>query len=114
MSSIPELQLSQTFKLAQRVFSEVLDTRHLDARLAMAARVRIAALDKLDLSRLARWLGWQTHVRNPQALTRIERIDQRLAAAVLHARSRHPVNGRPVLSGTPRRTAKVSNVSYLR
>lgn len=105
MSSLPELQLSQPFKLAQRAFSEVLDMRQFDASLAMAARVRIAALDKLDLSRLIRWLGWQTHVRNPQALTRIERVDQRLAASVLHALSRLPVNGRPALSGSPRRTA---------
>jgi hypothetical protein len=105
MSSIPELQLSQTFKLAQRAFAGLLDARHFDASLAMAARVRIAALDKLDLARLTRWLGWQTHVRNPQSLARIERVDQRLAATVLHARSRLPVNGRPVLSGDPRRTA---------
>lgn len=105
MSSIAELQLSQSFKLAQRAFAALLDSRQFDASLAMAARVRVAALDKLDLSRLGRWLAWQTWVRNPQALARIERVDQRLAASVLHARTRLPMNGRPALSGTPRRTA---------
>jgi hypothetical protein len=105
MSSVPELQLSQSFKLAQRVFAALLDAAHFDASLAMAGRVRMAALDKLDLARLTRWLAWQALVRNPQALTRIERVDQRLAAGVLHARARLPANGRPALSGTPRRTA---------
>ena len=105
MSSAPELQLSQSFKLAQRVCAGLLDARHFDASLAMASRVRIAALDQLDLARLTHWLAWQTHVRNPQALTRIERVDQRLAASVLHARSRLPASGRPSLSGNPRRTA---------
>ncbi|GMV28548.1 MAG: hypothetical protein AMXMBFR59_06730 [Rhodanobacteraceae bacterium] len=105
MSSAPELQLTQSFKLAQRVCASLLDAREFDARLAMASRIRIAALDKLDLARLTRWLAWQAHVRNPQALTRIERVDQRLAAGVLHARSRLPASGRPNLSGNPRRTA---------
>lgn len=105
MSSIAELQLSQSFKLAQRTFAALLDGRHFDASLAMAARVRMVALDKLDLGRLTRWLAWQSRVRNHQALTRIERVDQRLAATVLHARSRLPADGRPALSGTPRRTA---------
>lgn len=105
MSSIPELQLSQAFKLAQRVFAGLLDARRFDANLAMASRMRAVALDKADLARLTRWLAWQTHVRNPQALTRIERVDQRLAAGVLHARSRLPASGRPSLSASPRRTA---------
>ncbi|WP_257388610.1 hypothetical protein [Tahibacter caeni] len=105
MSSVPELQLSQSFKLAQRAFAALLDAPHFDASLAMAGRVRMAALDKLDLARLTRWLAWQTFVRNPQAPARIERVDQRLAAGVLHARARLPANGRPALSGTPRRTA---------
>lgn len=105
MSSVPELQLSQSFKLAQRVFAALLDAPHFDASLGMAGRVRMAALDKLDLARLTRWLAWQALVRNPQALARIERVDQRLAAGVLHARARLPANGRPALSGTPRRTA---------
>jgi hypothetical protein len=105
MSAMPELHLSQTFKLAQRAFAGLLDARHFDASLAMAARGRNAALDKLDLARLVRWLAWQTRVRNPQALARIERVDQRLAATVLHARSRLPADGRPGLSASPRRTA---------
>lgn len=105
MSSVPELQLSQSFKLAQRAFASLLDAAHFDASLAMAGRVRMAALDKLDLARLTRWLAWQTLVRNPQALARIERVDQRLTAGVLHARARLPANGRPALSGSPRRTA---------
>lgn len=105
MSTIPELHLSQAFKLAQRVFAALLDARHFDASQAMAARVRMAALDKLDLARLVRWLAWQAQVRNPAALGRIERIDQRLAAGVLHVRSQLPASGRPNLSGSPRRTA---------
>lgn len=105
MASTHELQLSQAFKLAQRAFAAVLDARHFDASQAMAARVRMAALDKLDLGRLIHWLAWQAQVRNPSALVRIERVDQRLAECVLHARSRLPVSGRPGLSGIPRRTA---------
>ena len=49
MSSVPELQLSQSFKLAQRAFASLLDAAQFDASLAMAGRVRMAALDKLDL-----------------------------------------------------------------
>ncbi|MBL8297236.1 MAG: hypothetical protein JNN30_02705 [Rhodanobacteraceae bacterium] len=105
MSSPPELRLSQAFKIAQRIYASLLDARHFDASFALAARAYLAALDKLDQERLTRWLAWQTQVRNPQALTRIERVDQRLAARVLHARSRLPANGRPDLSGIPRRTA---------
>jgi hypothetical protein len=105
MSAMPELHLSQSFKLAQRAFAALLDAGHFDASLAMAARVRIAALDKLDLGRLVRWLAWQARVRNPQALTRIERVDLRLVANVLRVRSQLPADGRPALSGNPRRTA---------
>ena len=105
MSSSSELHLSQSFKLAQRAFAVLLDKPQFDASQGLAARGMLAALDRLDSARLLRWLAWQSHVRNPQALTRIERVDQRLAAGVVHARARLPVGGRPAVSGSPRRTA---------
>lgn len=105
MSPNTELHLSQSFKLAQRAFAALLDRPQFDASQALAARGTLAALDRIDAGRLSRWLAWQSHVRNPQALTRIERVDQRLAAGVVHARVRLPVGGRPAVSGTPRRTA---------
>ncbi len=100
-----ELHLSQSFKLAQRAFAALLDRPQFDASQGLAARCVLATLDRVDSARLLRWLAWQSHVRNPQALTRIERVDQRLAAGVVHARSRLPLGGRPAVSGTPRRTA---------
>ncbi|UXI69024.1 hypothetical protein [Tahibacter amnicola] len=105
MHLFPELQLSQSFKLAQRAFAALLDARQFDPSLALAARGTLAAIDRIEQARLTRWLAWQSHARNPQALGRIERVDLRLAAGVLHARARLPASGRPVLSGNPRRTA---------
>jgi hypothetical protein len=102
MSPSTELHLSQSFKLAQRAFAALLDLPQFDASLGLAARGKLASLDRVDTARLARWLAWQSHVRNPQALTRIERVDQRLAAGVVHARTRLPVGGRPIVSATPR------------
>ena len=105
MDHADELRLTPAFKLAQRTFAQLLDRRALDAADAFAARQSMRALQRDDRTRLLRWLGWQCYARNASALTRIERVDSRLAAGVLHARAQLPVRGRPAPSEFGRRTA---------
>ncbi|MEO8672945.1 MAG: hypothetical protein ABI411_16635 [Tahibacter sp.] len=105
MEHVAERGLSQPLMHAQRSCATLLDRSVFDAADAFAARRTVGALERADHIRLVRWLAWQSVARNPQALTRIERLDARLAASVLHARGQLPAYGRPKLSEGLRRTA---------
>ena len=105
MEHVTGLGLSQPLVRAQRACSSLLDRASFDPVDAFAARQSLGALDRVDHARLLRWLAWQSIARNPQALSRIERLDARLAAGVMHARTNLPVNGRPSVSETRLRTA---------
>ena len=94
----PEFVLTEPLKLAQRAFAALLDAQQFATDLAFAARRYQQALDRDGAHWLTRWLAWQLHARNPQALARIERIDARLAAAALHLTRGLSVNGRPAAS----------------
>jgi len=105
MTTQPEIQLSLSFKHAQRAFAAMLDRTSSDAGDVFGARTALGALDRGDQVRLTRWLAWQVLARNPAALARIERTDARLAAQVLRDRAALPVGGRPRSSAALPRTA---------
>ena len=73
------LDLRQT----QRAFAALLDRARPEPADIAAARRSLMALDHAGRGCLTRWLAWQLFTRNALALTRIERVDARLAAAAL-------------------------------